>query len=99
MSKSDKLNFTTTSDSLESFSCGTITQVIRQFVYLERWGSLPAVKTHLPTDYSNVQEFFRSARKMSDSGFQEKKFKELWIRCNMTDITDYSVNGSSSEVD
>lgn len=38
---------------------------------------------------------------MSDSGFQEKKFRELWIKCNLEDISDYAVNGSGdvAEID
>lgn len=99
--KTSKLNFTTTSDSLEPFSCNSIAQVLTKFNYLERWGDLKVVRELLPSDSSNVKEFFRSAKKMSDSGFQEKKFRELWIRCNLDDISDYAVNGSGdvAEID
>ena len=49
------------------------------------------VKEILPEDSKNVIDFFSAIRKLSDTGFQPKKFSEIWEKFNMEDITDYKV--------
>jgi len=92
MAKKCKLSFTTTCESLKTpIECNTIPRVLLHFNYVERWGSARAVKEGLPEDSKNVIDFFTSIRKLSDTGFQPKKFAEIWEKFNMEDITDYKV--------
>lgn len=93
MSKSKaKLCFKTSRDDLKpEIDCNSIPQVVLHFNYVERWGRSKEVKDAIPEDATNVIEFFNSMKKLSDTGFQAKKFKELWETCNMPDITDYEV--------
>ena len=91
MAKS-KLYFKTSAEGLkDDIQCNSIPQVLLHFKYVEQWGKNPRVKALVPEDAQNVNEFFSSVKKLSDTGFQTKKFKELWEKCNMLDITDYDV--------
>ena len=92
MAKQCKLCFTTTSESLKSsIECNSIPQVLLHFNYVERWGNAKIVKEILPEDSKNVIDFFSAIRKLSDTGFQPKKFSEILEKFNMEDITDYKV--------
>ena len=92
MAKKCKLRFTTISESLKSpIECNSIPQVVLHFNYVERWGNATIVKELLPEDSKNVIDFFNAIRKLSDTGFQPKKFAEIWEKFNMEDITDYKV--------
>lgn len=92
MASKAKLQFISTCETLKSpVECNTIPQVLIQFNYVERWGEHRSVKEGLPEDSKNIKDFFIAIRKMSDSGFQTKKFYELWAKHNMEDITDYYV--------
>lgn len=92
MAKKAKLEFITQCQSLKpSIECNSIPQVLLHFNYLERWGSSSIVQEHLPEDAKNIKDCFGLIRKMSDTGFQAKKFKEYWNKYNMEDICDYTV--------
>lgn len=87
-----KLYFKTSAEGLkDGIECNSIPQVLLQFNYVERWGKNADIKEVIPEDTKNVNAFFSSVKKLSDTGFQAKKFKELWDECNMPDITDYEV--------
>ena len=92
MAKEAKLEFITECESLKpSIECNSIPQVLLHFNYLERWGASPTVQESLPEDAKNIKECFALIRKMSDTGFQVKKFKEYWTKYNMEDICEYNV--------
>jgi hypothetical protein len=85
-----KLLFTATCEHLkEEIEVNTIPQFITNFKYVENWGSSKKVASLIPNDAKNVNDFFTAVRKLSDIGFQPKKFHDLWTKHNMEDLTDY----------
>ena len=92
MAKGSKLTFHSQMEGLKTpVYCNSIPQVLLHFNYVERWGNADIVKYSVPEDSKNVTDFFSSIRKLSDTGFQAKKFNELWEKYNMCDITDYKL--------
>lgn len=90
-SKTDsKLTFVSTMEGLKAeIEINTIPQFLTQFKYVENWGTSHKVAELIPDDSKNVISFFASVRKLSDAGFQPKKFLELWTKHDMEDLTNY----------
>lgn len=87
-----KLYFKATHETLkEAIECNSISQVLIAFNYVERWGEHKKVISYIPDDAKNVQSFFKDIRKLSSDSFQVKKFKDIWDKYNMSDITDYTL--------
>lgn len=85
-----KLLFTATCEHLkEEIEVNTIPQFITNFKYVENWAASKKVASIIPNDATNVNAFFAAVRKLSDSGFQPKKFHELWTKHEMEELTDY----------
>ncbi len=89
--KEAKLTFVPVVEDLKEFSANTISQVVTTLSYVQRWAKLKGLKEELPDDYNNVINFFKDIQKLSPHGFQPKKFKEIWDKYNMLDITDYDL--------
>lgn len=89
--KEAKLTFIPVVEDLKEIAVNTIPQVVTSFSYVQRWANIKNLKDDLPDDYNNVINFFKDIQKLSPHGFQAKKFKDLWVKYNMSDITDYEL--------
>jgi len=89
--KEAKLTFIPGVEDLKEIAVNTIPQVVTAFSYVQRWANIKGLKDNLPDDYNNVINFFKDIQKLSPHGFQSKKFKDLWVKYNMSDITDYEL--------
>ena len=89
--KEAKLTFIPVGEHLKEFTANTIPQVTTSLSYVKKWAKISTIQEDLPDDYSNVINFFKDIKKLSPQGFQPKKFKELWDKYNMLDITDYDL--------
>ena len=88
-------------DNLKDLELNTIPQVTTALSYVLKWGKLKTVIENLPEDHKNVIAFFKGINKLSPQKFQPQKFKDLWTKHDMEDITDYKLQvlGISDEED
>lgn len=89
--KDSKLTFIPLNDHLKELTANTIPQVTTALSYVSKWGNSKIVKESLPEDHKNVLSFFKDIKKLSPQGFQPKKFKDLWDKYDMQEITDYEL--------
>lgn len=97
--KEAKLTFVPVTDQLKEVACNTIPQVTTSLSYVLKWANMSSVVESLPEDHNNVINFFKDIKKLSSQNFQPKKFKELWDKYNMEDITDYQLHALGVKVD
>jgi hypothetical protein len=89
--KESKLKFIPLNHELKELSLNTIPQVSTTLSYVLKWAKLKTVIESHPDDHDNVVKFFKAINKLSPQKYQSKKFKALWTKHNMKDITDYDL--------
>jgi hypothetical protein len=82
-------------DLKKEYEINTINQFNVQFKYLLNYSN--AYKKELPEDCKNIKDFFAAINKLSNTGFQPKKFDDLWNQYNMHDITDFLLDYKGKE--
>jgi len=83
-----KIVLITNSEGLEqSIELNTLSQFAIKFTYLKKW--IEVAMDLCPEDATNVKNFYKRIETWDSKSFKYEKFKQLWIDCNMEEITDY----------
>jgi len=78
-------------EQLKELQFNTIPQVTTGLSYVLKWAKMKQVIEDLPQDHKNVMDYFKALKKLSPQKFQPKKFKDLWDKHDMEEITNYTL--------